>query len=181
MKKISNKITSIFLIVILLFGLTGCGRNQEPKKDSDAPTNLKEVTGVVEKAKLDTNGDIIIHKDDVTRKVRYYSYEQEGIVISLLAVRDSQDNVIVVLNTCQSCGGSPYAYFVQVDDDTIQCQNCGNLFKIDQLTELKENGCNPIGIENIEEEDTTIKISHTELEKYKDLFENWKGPKKERK
>ena len=178
MRKIIKKITSIFFIFIILFGVTGCENKVENIKDSDAPANLKEATGIVEKAKLDADGNILISKENITREVRYYSYEYEGVIISLLAVRDSKDHVIVVLNTCQSCGGSPYAYFVQIDDETIQCQNCGNLFKIDELTELKENGCNPIGIENIEEIDNTIKIDHRELDEYKDLFENWKGPKK---
>lgn len=177
MIKIIHKAAYIFFIFLAVFGLTGCGISKEEKKNPDAPAMLKEVTGKIFKAKVDNNGDIIIKKNDVTKKVSYYSYEVDGIIISLLAVRDSNNNIVVVINTCQSCGGAPYAYFVQVDSQTIQCQNCGNLFKIDELTNLKENGCNPIGIEDIQDNDDTLIISHTEIEQYKDLFENWKGPK----
>lgn len=93
-----------------------------------------------------------------------------------MAVRDSSGNVRIVINTCQSCAGSPYAYFVQVGN-MIQCQNCGSVFEIDSLGELIKYGCNPIGIENMTDDGNVIKISHTELEQYKDIFENWKGPK----
>ena len=80
------------------------------------------------------------------------------------------------MNTCQSCGGSPYAYFVQVGDK-IQCQNCGNLFNIDDLDSLTPDGCNPIGIEKREDIDGIIIIGTEQLKKLKDKFENWKGPK----
>lgn len=56
----------------------------------------------------------------------------KGVTIGLLEVKDSFFNVKVVINTCQSCDSSPYAYFVQVGNK-IQCQNCGNMFAIDKL------------------------------------------------
>lgn len=37
--------------------------------------------------------------------------------------------------------------FVKVGD-SIQCQNCGNMFKIDELDSLELGGCNPIAIVN---------------------------------
>ena len=50
------------------------------------------------------------------------SYEYKNVTIGLLAVKDSKGNVKVVVNTCQSCDGSPYTYFVQVGDKML-CQN----------------------------------------------------------
>lgn len=82
----------------------------------------------------------------------------------------------MVVNTCQSCGGSPYAYFVQVGNK-IQCQNCGSMFSIDELDNLTDDGCNPINIEDKKEKDGNIVIETTQLKKLKDKFENWKGPK----
>jgi uncharacterized membrane protein len=162
----------IIIISIILVLVTGCDVKVENKK----PARLKEITGEVFKTDLDSNGNIIINKDEITSTVSYYDYEYENTIIGLLAVRDSNGDVKVVINTCQSCGGSPYAYFVQVNDK-IQCQNCGNTFDIDDLGELVEMGCNPIPIENIEETDDIIKVSHEELEEYKDKFSNWEGPK----
>ena len=106
----------------------------------------------------------------------YISYEYEGVTIGLIAVKDSKNNVKVVVNTCQSCGGSPYAYFVQVGNK-IQCQNCGNMFAIDELDNLVEDGCNPIAIEDKQTKDGVITIGTKQLKELKAKFENWKGPK----
>lgn len=172
--KITKKIMLI-LFVFLVIILVGCS-SENVKEDYKTPANLKEITGEISKVELDSDGDIVIRKNEITEDVRYYSYEFESVTIGLLAVKDSSGNIRIVINTCQSCKGSPYAYFVQVGNK-IQCQNCGNMFDIDSLGELEENGCNPISIENMTDLGDTIKISHAELEQYKDSFENWQGPK----
>lgn len=175
MKKIS------LLLLILLtsfFLLTGCGNKtkEEQTKDSNVPARLREVTGKIVKADLDKNGNIVINEDEITEEAVYISYEYEGVTIGLLAVRNSKGKVIVVINTCQSCGGSPYAYFVQVGN-MIQCQNCGNLFAIDDLDNLVPDGCNPIGIEKRTDKNGKITIGTEQLKNLKEKFENWKGPK----
>lgn len=168
-----KKIGLLIILIGIFLLLTGC---EKEEKDPNAPVNLKEATGKIEKAKLDTDGNIVIKEKDITEKVVYISYQYEGVNIGLLAVRNSHGKVIVVVNTCQSCGGSPYAYFVQVGDK-IQCQNCGNLFSIDDLDNLSPDGCNPIGIDERKEEDGKIIIGTKQLKELKDKFENWKGPK----
>ena len=148
----------------------------EYKDDERKPARLKEVTGNIVKATLDKNGNILIKEADITDQTIYISYQYEGVTIGLLAVRNSEGKVVVVVNTCQSCGGSPYAYFVQVGDK-IQCQNCGNMFNIDDLDNLSPDGCNPIGIEERTDKDGIIIIGTEQLKKLKDKFQNWKGPK----
>ena len=171
-----RKFNIIVLILICLI-LVGCKRDEEDnKKDPKAPARLKEVTGKIVKADLDSNGNIIINEKDIDIFATYIDYEYEGVTIGLLVVRNSSGKVIVVVNTCQSCGGSPYAYFVQVNDK-IQCQNCGNLFAIDDLDNLVPDGCNPIGIENRIDKDGKIIIETKQLNLLKDKFANWKGPK----
>lgn len=159
-----KKAVVLLVLVIFLFSITGCSNDSE-----------NEIIGEVSIAEVDENGDIMIPKEEITDEVRYYSYIFEDVTIGLLAVRDSGGNVRIVINTCQSCGGSPMAYFIQVGDK-IQCQNCRSLFDIDSLGELEDGGCNPIGIENMTDDGEMIKISHTELEQYKEKFENWQGP-----
>jgi len=173
-----KKISLILLIFVGFFILTGCTNEtkKEETKDPNAPAGLKEVTGKIVKAELDNDGNIIINENEITEKVVYISYEYEGVTIGLLAVRNSEGRVIVVVNTCQSCGGSPYAYFVQVGNK-IQCQNCGNLFAIDDLDNLTPDGCNPIGIDERIDNDGKITIGTKQLKELKDKFENWKGPK----
>ena len=173
-----KKIIIIIFILTCIFTITGCSNEQkEEKKDPNAPAGLKEVTGKIVKANLNDDGNIVINEEEITEKVVYISYEYEGVTIGLLAVRNSEGKAIVVVNTCQSCGGSPYAYFVQVGNK-IQCQNCGNLFAIDELDNLSPDGCNPIEIEEREDNDGKIIIGTEQLKKLKDKFKNWKGPKK---
>ncbi len=163
----------IFIIFISSLFLTGCTNNKSEEK---RPANLKKITGKVVEANLDKNGDIEINKNDITNKVMYIDYKASKTIVGLLAVRNSKSEVKVVVNTCQSCKGAPYAYFVQVGNK-IQCQNCGSMFSIDDLDSLVEDGCNPISLEEKEELDDKIIIKKEQLEKIKDDFKNWKGPK----
>jgi len=172
-----KKISLILIAIVSLFILTGCENEKTNEaKDLNAPAGLKEITRKIVKAKLDDNGNIIINEDEITEEVVYISYEYEGVTIGLIAVRNSEGKVIVVINTCGSCGGSPYAYFVQVGNK-IQCQNCGNLFAIDDLDNLTQDGCNPISIEERTDKDGKITIGTNQLKQLKNKFENWKGPK----
>lgn len=158
-----------------MFMLTGC-TSKENVTDSNASARLQKITGKIVKSNMDKDGNIIIKENDITDKVVYISYEYEGVTIGLLAVKDSNENVKVVINACQSCGGSPYAYFVQVGNK-IQCQNCGNMFDIDELDNLVEDGCNPIVIEDKQTKDEIITIGTKQVKELKDKFENWKGPR----
>lgn len=170
-----KKTIILLVLFISLFGITSC-TDETINKDSKTPANLKKITGDIVKATLDDEGNIIIDENDITTNVTYISYEYEGVTIGLIAVKDSKGNVKVVVNTCQSCGGSPYAYFVQVGN-SIQCQNCGNLFAIDDLDNLVDYGCNPISIEDLKENNGIITVGTEQLKRLKDKFENWNGPK----
>ena len=174
-----KKFVLVVAVFICMFGLTGCGNvtQEKQKSNSNASAGLKEITGKIYQAETNEDGNIIINKDKITEEVSYYSYEYEGVIIGLLAVKDENGKFHVVINTCGSCGGAPYAYFVQVGNK-IQCQNCGNTFLITELDNLETGGCNPIGIEGLEEQNDKFIIDHEEIEQYKDKFENWKGPTK---
>ncbi len=93
-----------------------------------------------------------------------------------MAVKDSTGDVKVVVNTCQSCNGSPNAYFLQVGD-SIECQNCKNQFKIDYLDYLVDYGCNPLAITIIIKEEEKIYIPLKQIQELKEKFNNWNGQK----
>ncbi len=63
--------------------------------------------------------------------------------------------------------------FVKVGD-SIQCQNCGNMFKIDELDSLE---LNQIAIINKKEKDGQITIISDELKALKSKFTNWQDSK----
>lgn len=172
-----KRISVLLILLTFTFSLTGCNQKEtEIGSDEKVPARLKTITGDVVSATLNEEGNIIIKESEISENAMYISYEHEGITIGLLAVRDSKGKVKVVVNTCQSCGGAPYAYFVQVGNK-IQCQNCGSLFAIDDLDNLIDDGCNPIAIEDKKEADGIITIGTKQLKELKDKFENWKGPK----
>lgn len=168
-----KKVRILLFLFVLIVSLTGCTKD---KRSGETSARLKKVTGKIVKASVNEDGDIVVKESDISDEVVYISYEYEGVVIGLLAVKDSNGEVKVVINTCQSCGGSPYAYFVQVGNK-IQCQNCGNMFAIDELDNLVEDGCNPIAIEDKQTRDGVITIGTKQLKELKDKFENWKGPR----
>lgn len=60
---------------------------------------------------------------------------------------------------------------------SIQCQNCGNMFKIDELDSLELGGCNPTAIINKKEKDGQITIISDELKALKSKFINWQDSK----
>ena len=172
-----KKISVLLILLTFTFSLTGCNQKEmEIGSDEKVPARLRPITGEVVSAILNEEGNIIVKESDISENVIYISYEYEEITIGLLAVRDSKGEVKVVVNTCQSCGGAPYAYFVQVGNK-IQCQNCGSLFAIDDLDNLIDDGCNPIAIEDKKEADGIITIGTKQLKELKDKFENWHGPK----
>ena len=156
-----------------MLSLTACTQSKDTSKSN---STAKKITGKIVKANLNDDGNIIIKTKDITTKAMYISYEYEGITIGLLAVRDSKNNVKVVVNTCQSCGGDPNVYFVQVGNK-IQCQNCKNMFAIDELDNLEDGGCNPIAIKDKKTQDGVITIGINQLKELKDKFKNWNGPK----
>lgn len=165
-----NKLYVILITFVATFMLIGCSS----KENSNNKT--PKIIGKVVAANLDSDGNIIIKEDDITDTATYISYEYEGVTIGLLAVKDVNKNVKVVINTCKSCGGSPMAYFIQVGNQ-IQCQNCGNMFAIDKLDNLTSDGCSPIAIIDKQVKDGIITIGTKQLKELKNKFENWEGPK----
>lgn len=170
---ISKKVASFVVFFISLFCFCGCSSTNDANLK---PASLKEITGDVVKATLNTEGNVVIDENSITTNATYIDYDVDGVSIGLLAVRDSNGNVKVVVNTCQSCGGAPYAYFVQVGNK-IQCQNCGSMFDIDDLDNVSLGGCNPILLNSIQEKDGFLVIKSTELKELKSKFNNWEGPK----
>ena len=172
-----KKTIYILLVILSLFSLTACTSKGEVETvEDDAPPMLKKVTDEIKQVELNDEGKIVIDEKEITDKVTYFDYLYEDTHIGLFAVRNSKGKVIVVVNTCQSCGGSPYAYFVQ-DNEYVQCQNCGNMFLIDDLDHLEKDGCNPIEIEDLTRNKGKIIIGTEQLKELKVKFENWKGPK----
>lgn len=68
-----------------------------------------------------------------------------GSRIELLARLGDDGKVKAALGTCQSCNGSPMAYYTQVGD-LLRCNNCGQTFPLSVL-DTPGGGCHPIMID----------------------------------
>lgn len=121
-----------------------------------------------------TAGDIVIDESAISATAAFYDYNADGTTVEIFAVKASDGSNRIAFNTCQSCYGSPYAYFIQ-QGDVLQCQNCGQYFELDSVG-IVHGGCNPIPItaENYENADGKITVSAEFLGQYKATFTNWK-------
>ena len=120
----------------------------------------------------DVSGDsITIAADDLnTDKVSFIKVP--GSKIELIARKDEKGQARVALGTCQSCNGSPYAYYVQ-EGDELMCNNCGLTFPLDVIDE-SGSGCHPIMIDDaiITREGNDVTLDTAGLAVYEELFED---------
>ena len=117
--------------------------------------------------------DVVIAPAAVGTEASFYDYDAGGTTVEVLAVQASDGTVRLALNTCQTCSGSPYAFYVQ-DGDAFICQNCGNRFSSTMIGESR-GGCNPVPIpaDSVTVADDAITVSAAFLEASAPLFTHW--------
>jgi len=120
------------------------------------------------------DGDLIIEVAEVTEEPTFYPVEIDGTELEILAVKASDDTIRTAFNTCQVCYSSGRGYYVP-KGDTLECQNCGNRFSMDDV-EITRGGCNPVPIteEYKTTDDTSVTITKEFLTEAKVIFTNWK-------
>jgi len=118
--------------------------------------------------------DLKFTKADITEKARFFPYEEASNYMEIIAIKASDGSIRTALNTCQVCYDSGRGYYEQVGE-TLVCQNCGNIFGVDDIEVIK-GGCNPIPIlETDKSEDALyVTISGSFLEANTIYFETWK-------
>lgn len=111
--------------------------------------------------------------DGLSKGARFFTYQTSAGKVGLLAVRDSDGDVRVALDTCQVCNGSPKAYFLD-KDGSLQCQNCGNTFAYDIVGDAGQ-GCEPTPLAqgSWSVADDTLSVSENALEATAPLFSTW--------
>ncbi len=145
------KIISFIALFIIAFGLlSGCG--------GKGATDDKEE-------------NLSIPLEELSDEPLFVDWEQDGQAMQIIAIRDG-DGARVAYNTCQSCAGSPYAYF-EYKDGMLQCQNCGFTFSLDSIGAVT-GGCNPKPVSNFSVEDNSVIIEASELQSAVPDFETWK-------
>lgn len=117
-------------------------------------------------------GNMVIYADRLSSEQVSFIRISENSRIELLARRGDDGTVKAALGTCQSCNGSPEAYYTQ-EGDQLKCNNCGLTFTISVL-DSPGGGCHPIMLkeEIVRYEGNDLVIDLDGLSAYEDLFLN---------
>ena len=148
------------LLIALAAALSGCGSSKA----------AEEAAAIEEAMKVD---GLAIQVAELTAEPAFIDWQQDGIDMQLLALRNDSGEVQLAYNTCQSCAGSPYAYF-EYDKGVLTCQNCGNRFGLDSVGRVA-GGCNPKPVGDYVEADGVVVIPTAELASVAPAFKNWKA------
>ena len=152
MKRLIGTLITAALCLTLLSGCAGSGSD-----DPDAALS----------------SDLRIAIADLSSDISFIDYSAGGTAMQLIARVDGAGAPKLSYNTCQSCQGSPYAYF-EVQGGALVCRNCGNRFSFDTVGEKRSGGCMPIAVEDYVIEDGYVVISAQTLNGMKQTFANWK-------
>jgi uncharacterized membrane protein len=119
------------------------------------------------------DADLVIQIADINENAVFYPVEINGTRMEVLVVKAPDGTIRTAFNTCQVCYGSGRGFYKQVNT-TLQCQNCGNRFRMSQV-EQKSGGCNPVPIFASDKKitDKTIIIKKEYLAQAKNIFAKW--------
>lgn len=148
-------ILTLLLLSALL--LTACGSRADTATEAAA-----------------SGAGLVIDAKALTGDATFIDVEQDGTAMQIIARRDEGGQVRLAFNTCQSCGGSPYAWFEDLGDGTLQCQNCGLTFPLDTVGTEKAQGCNPVTITDFTVEGDSVTVPERLLKANVKRFANWK-------
>lgn len=137
-------------------------------KGVDKPGGTKASGNAV--AETDGEGNLVIYADRLSSDQVSFIRISEDSRIELLARLGDDGMVKAALGTCQSCNGSPGAYYTQ-EGNELRCNNCGLTFPISVL-DSPGGGCHPImpGEEIVRYEGSDLAIDLDGLSAYEDLF-----------
>ena len=93
-------------------------------------------------AEQDGDGNVVIRKSALSADQVSFIRIAEDSNIELLARLGDDGGISVALGTCQSCNGSPRAYYTQ-EGDVLKCNNCGLTFPLAVL-DAPGGGCHPL-------------------------------------
>jgi Cu2+-exporting ATPase len=128
----------------------------------------------------DPGGHVAIPLDRITGRVLHVNVPapSPGLpAVQLIALRDTAGRPRVAFNTCQACSPSPRAWFAQLPDGHLVCQNCGNRFPPEAVG-AAARGCNPIPVPGVRETPDALLVPAASLDPVRPAFAAWDGPRR---
>lgn len=179
--KVSKKTTAVILplIALIMAALaliivffvpknTGKGNSIQANAGEDkAEVSVQDANTVTG---LDEEGNLVIYADRLSAEQISFIRISEDSRIELLARSGDDGKAKAALGTCQSCNGSPGAYYTQKGSE-LKCNNCGLTFPISVL-DTPGGGCHPIMLseEIVRYEGNDLVIDLKGLSAYEELF-----------
>lgn len=122
-------------------------------------------------APVQEDGKLIIEESSLSSDQVSFIRIGEDSNIELLARIGDDGHIKVALGTCQSCKGSPWAYYTQ-KDNLLMCNNCGLTFALSVL-DAPGGGCHPMTLDSsiVKEAEGRVELSLDALRPYEFLFE----------
>ena len=116
---------------------------------------------------------LTIDASALTEEPSFIDWEQDGTAMQLIALKTGNE-VRLAFNTCQSCQGSPWAWFEYLEDGTLQCQNCLQTFGPEIVGTKDAVGCCPITVSDFSVDGDTVTVPASVLSENAFRFKNWK-------
>ena len=123
-------ILALLALIVVVFIPKGADKPGGTKASGDAA------------AEPDGEGNLVIYADRLSSGQVSFIRISADSRIELLARLGDDGIVKAALGTCQSCNGSPGAYYTQ-EGNKLKCNNCGLTFPISVL-DSPGGGCHPI-------------------------------------
>lgn len=173
--KIFLAIFSVGMLLWIFWQVSSLAFGAQVGASADASSKVTGgVVGVAGSGNTGSGGAVkAVVSDDVVRiplseisdKVKFYSFNSNGVEIKYFVVKGSDGKVRTAFNACEVCGGS--RGYRQEGGDVV-CNKCGRRFKIDDLgkANLGGGGCMPGYLPHtIDSEDIVIKKKDLETGK----------------
>lgn len=130
------------------------------------------LTGCAGTKPATVSGDWEIGLSLLTDSPTFYTRNQDGTTMGVIAMLGADGQPRLAYDTCQVCMGSPYAYF-DLHDGALVCENCGNTFDYSTVG-ADAGGCNPLPVGEYSVTENSITIPASELAANAAFFANWK-------
>ena len=145
------------LLLIILTLLTSCASSGRESAEQTASAPAE---------------GLVIRLDELTEEISFVDYMSGQTAMQLIVRKDEGGAASLAYNTCQSCSGSPYAYY-EVVGSYLVCRNCGNVFTFDEVGQ-SGYGCHPWPVTGYTAENGVITLPAEVLDSMAARFVNWK-------